>query len=315
MSRRYPYPGSRTEFNPLVLPRRLRPGDTIGLVAPASPFDIEQLYHGVSLLESAGFNVRMSKSIFLKSGYLAGPDTQRAALVMKMFDDPVVKAIICARGGFGSMRLLPLLDYKRIREQSKILVGFSDVTALLMALYVRCGLVTFHGPVAASLPASDRASLTALIAAVAGDTPVELTATGATVIRPGMGRGPVLAGNLTTLCHLIGTPFQPSTRDHILLLEDRGEAPYRLDRMLTQLDMAGFLDGIAGLAFGSFEACGEPEEFLRIISDRFKSVPYPVLTGLEFGHGKRNLTIPVGLTASLDTDLGRLTYHAPATTE
>lgn len=314
MSRRYTYPGSRKETDPLVIPRRLRPGDTIGLVAPASPFDIEQLYRGVSLLESAGFNVRMSKSIFLKSGYLAGSDTQRAALVMKMFDDPVVKAIICARGGFGSMRLLPLLDYKRIREQPKILVGFSDVTALLATIYMRCGFVTFHGPVAASLPASDRKSLTALIAAVSGDTPVELTATGGTVIRPGMGEGPVLAGNLTTMCHLIGTPYQPQTRDHILLLEDRGEAPYRLDRMLTQLDMAGFLDDIAGVAFGSFDACGAPDEFLRIISDRFKSAPYPVQTGLEFGHGKRNLTIPVGLRASLDTDRGRLTYHAPATT-
>jgi len=315
MSRRYPYPGSRDEPDPPVIPRRLRTGDTIGLVAPASPFDIEQLYRGVSLLESAGFNVRMSKRVFLKSGYLAGPDTQRAALVMKMFDDPVVKAIICVRGGFGSMRLLPLLDYKRIREKPKILVGFSDVTALLMTLYMRCGFVTFHGPVVASLPTSDKTSLTALIAAVAGETPVELTATGGTVIRSGMGTGPVLAGNLTTMCHMMGTTFQPQTRDHILLIEDRGEAPYRLDRMLTQLDMAGSLDGIAGLAFGSFEACGEPEEFLRIISDRFKSAPYPVLTGLEFGHGKRNLTIPVGLRASLDTDLGRLIYHAPATTE
>ena len=315
MSRRYNYPGSRKELDPPVIPRRLKPGDTIGVVAPASPFDIEQLYRGVSLLESAGFNVRMSKNVFLKNGYLAGPDTKRAALVMKMFDDPVVRAIICARGGFGSMRLLHLLDYGRIHKQPKILVGFSDVTALLAALYVRCGLVTFHGPVVASLPANDKASLTALVSAVAGEAPVELSASGGTIIKPGLGTGPVLAGNLTTVCHLIGTSFQPSTNGHILLFEDRGEAPYRVDRMLTQLQMAGFLNGIAGVAFGLFESCGEPEEILRIIRDRFKNASYPVLTGMEFGHGERNLTIPVGLRATLDTERGRLTYHTPATTD
>ena len=195
MSRRYTHPGSRKDLDPPVIPRRLRPGDTIGMVAPASPFDIEQFYRGVGLLESAGFNVLMSKNLFLKSGYLAGPDSQRAELVMKMFDDPVVRAIICARGGFGSMRLLPLLDYGRIRKQPKILVGFSDVTALLAALYVRCGLVTFHGPVVASLPANDKASLTALVSAIAGEAPVEMSASGDTISagdrdRTGTGRKP-----------------------------------------------------------------------------------------------------------------------------
>jgi muramoyltetrapeptide carboxypeptidase len=314
MSRRYANPGSRKVLIPPVIPRRLRTGDTIGVVAPASPFDVEQLYRGVGLLESAGFNVRMSKKVFLTSGYLAGSDTQRAALVMKMFDDPVVRAIICARGGFGSMRLLPLLDYGRICKQPKILVGFSDVTALLAALYVRCGLVTFHGPVVASLPASDKKSLTALVSAIAGEAPVELSASGGTIVRSGIGTGPVLAGNLTTVCHLIGTSFQPDTKGHILLFEDRGEAPYRLDRMLTQLHLAGFLNGIAGVAFGSFEACGNPQEFLRIIRERFKNAHYPVITGMEFGHGVRNLTIPVGLGATLDTERRRLTYLTPATT-
>jgi muramoyltetrapeptide carboxypeptidase len=315
MSRRYTHHGERQGRDQAVLPRRLRYGDTIGVVAPASPFDIEQLYRGVSLLESAGFNVRTPKNIFLRSGYLAGPDAQRADLLMELFDDRVVKAIVCARGGFGSLRLLPLLDFDRIRKQPKILVGFSDVTALLAAIYARCGIVTFHGPLIASLPASDKESLAALVAAITSETPVEVTAPEGAVIRSGIGTGPVFAGNLTTFCHLIGTPFQPNTRGHILLFEDRGEAPYRLDRMITQMSMAGVFRHINGVAFGSFDDCGEPADFLRILQERFKNAPYPVLTGMEFGHGERNLTIPVGLNARLDATRGSLTYLTPATTE
>lgn len=313
MSRRYMSPGSSKKRGTPVIPHRLQIGDTIGIVAPASPFDIDQFSSGVGLLESNGFKVRIPKKIFQKNGYFAGPDAQRASLFMEMFDDPVIKAIICARGGFGSMRILPLIDYSRICNQPKILVGFSDVTALLTALYVQCGIVTFHGPVVASLPVIDEMSINALISALAQETPVELTASGGEVIRSGLGVGPVLAGNLTTLCHLIGTPFQPDSSGHILLFEDRGEAPYRLDRMLSHLQLAGFLDGIAGVGFGYFEDCGNPKEFKRIIMERFRDAPYPVMTGIEFGHGKRNLTLPVGLVASLDTDQVRLTYHASAT--
>lgn len=314
MSRRYTHHRGGHGRDQAVLPRRLQFGDTVGVVAPASPFDIEQFHHGVSLLESAGFNVRMPGKIFLRNGYLAGPDEQRADLLMEMFDDRVVKAIVCARGGFGSMRLLPLLDFDRIRKQPKILVGFSDVTALLAAIYVHCGIVTFHGPVIASLPAIDKESLAALIAVISSETLVEVTAPGGAAIRPGIGTGPVFAGNLTTFCHLIGTPFQPNTVGHILLFEDRGEAPYRLDRMITQMDMAGIFRNINGVAFGSFDDCGEPAEYLRIFQERFKNAPYPVLTGMEFGHGERNLTIPVGLNARLDAKKRRLTYLGPATT-
>ena len=313
MSRRYTILGYSKKRGSPVIPHRLENGDTIGIVAPASPFDKDQFYSGVKLLESKGFKVRIPKKIFRKNGYFAGLDNQRAALIMELFNDPGIKAIFCARGGFGSMRILPLIDFGRIRNQPKILVGFSDVTALLAALYVQCDLVTFHGPVVASLPSIDEMSVGALIAAIAQETPVELSATKGEVIRSGIGVGPVLAGNLTTLCHLIGTPFQPVSSGHILLFEDRGEAPYRLDRMLTHLQLAGFLDEIAGAAFGYFEDCGNPKEFMRILTDRFKDAPYPVLTGIEFGHGKRNLTLPVGLEATLDANRGCLTYHAPAT--
>jgi muramoyltetrapeptide carboxypeptidase len=232
---------------------------------------------------------------------------------MKMFEDPAVKAIFCARGGYGSMRLLPHLEFDVIRNHPKIFVGFSDVTALLAVLYRQCGFVTFHGPVVASLPSNDKESLDALISAISGEKPVELVANRGTAVRPGRGTGPVLAGNLTTMCHLIGTPYQPETKGHILLFEERGEAPYRLDRMLTQMHLAGFMKDIAGVAFGSFEACGEPDELTRVIEEQFISVPYPVLAGLEFGHGERNMTTPVGLKATLDADSGRLSYHDAAT--
>lgn len=315
MSRRETHTcGKRQHQRPLV-PPRLRPGDTIGIAAPASPFDTEQFYLGVGLLETAGFKVLVPKNLFLKNGYLAGTDSQRVALFMDMFTDPVVKAVLCARGGYGSMRILPLIDYGCIREKPKIVVGFSDVTALLAALYGRCGLVTFHGPVVAGLPGLDEQSLTALMSAIAGPAPVDISAPQGETVCPGSSTGPVLAGNLTTLCHLIGTPYMPPTQGHLLLLEDRGEAPYRVDRMLSQLRLAGCLETIAGLAFGSFDDCGRPDELSRIFADHFSDRRFPVLTGLDVGHGKRNLTIPIGITATLDADRRRLTYHHPATME
>lgn len=306
--------GKRQPQTPLV-PPRLRPGDTIGVAAPASPFDSESFYRGVDLLERAGFRVLVPENLFIKNGYLAGTESQRAELFMNMVTDPVVKAVLCARGGYGSMRILPLIDYGCIRKKPKVVVGFSDVTALLAALYCRCGLVTFHGPVVAGLPELDEPSLAALMSAIAGPAPVDISAPQGETVCPGSGTGPVLAGNLTTLCHLIGTPYMPPTQDHLLLLEDRGEAPYRVDRMLNQLRLAGCLETIAGLAFGSFDDCGQPDELMRIFADQFSDRRFPVVTGLDVGHGQRNLTIPIGITATLDADRRRLTYHQPATTE
>ncbi len=315
MSRSETHSCGKSQCQRPLVPPRLRPGDTIGIAAPASPFDAEPFYRGVALLETAGFKVLVPQNLFLKNGYLAGTDAQRVAIFMDLVTDPVVKAVLCARGGYGSMRILPLIDYGCIREKPKIVVGFSDVTALLAALYGRCGLVTFHGPVVAGLPGLDEPSLTALMSAIAGPAPVDLSAPQGETVCPGSSTGPVLAGNLTTLCHLIGTPYMPPVQGHLLLLEDRGEAPYRVDRMLSQLRLAGCLEAIAGLVFGSFDDCGHPDELARIFADHFSDRRFPVLTGLAVGHGKRNLTIPIGMTATLDADRRRLTYHHPATTD
>ncbi|MFZ0725456.1 MAG: LD-carboxypeptidase [Desulfobacterales bacterium] len=305
--------GGKGQVRELLLPPRLQPGDTIGVAAPASPFNREQFYRGVALLETAGFKVAVPGNLFRKNGYLAGTDAQRAQLFMELVMDPAVKAVFCARGGFGSMRMLPLLDFARIRENPKIVVGFSDVTALLAAIYSRCGLVTFHGPLVVGLPEIDGPSQAALMAAVTGTAPVVISVPDGEPVCPGSATGPVLAANLTTLCHLIGTPFMPPLQGHLLLLEDRGEVPYRVDRMLSHLRLAGCLEQIAGLAFGSFEACGRPDELARIIAEHVAGRRFPVLTGLDVGHGARNLTIPVGLEATLDADRRRLTYHGPST--
>ncbi|MFZ0133822.1 MAG: LD-carboxypeptidase [Desulfobacterales bacterium] len=315
MSRRETQAGGKRRGRGILLPPRLQPGDTIGVAAPASPFDLEQFHRGAALLEAAGFKVLAPGKLFLKNGYLAGTDAQRAQLFMEMVTDPAVKAVLCARGGYGSMRILPRLDFSRIRATPKVVVGFSDLTALLAAIYGRCGLVTFHGPVVAGLPGLDEPSRAALLAAVTGSAPVVISAPDGMTVCPGSGTGPVLAANLTTLCHLVGTPFMPPLRGHILLLEDRGEAPYRVDRMLSHLRLAGCLEKIAGLAFGSFEACGRPDELAQVIAEHVERSRFPVLTGLDIGHGPRNLTIPIGLAATLDADRRCLSYCGPATRE
>jgi muramoyltetrapeptide carboxypeptidase len=217
--------------------------------------------------------------------------------------------VICARGGYGSLRILPLLDYERIAAHPKIFIGFSDVTALLSAITQRCGFAAFHGPVVTSLGDGLESTREALLAAISSNTPVVLRPAAAVTVRPGRTAGIVCGGNLTTLCHLIGTPFQPSFRDRILFLEDRGEAPYRIDRMLTQLKLSGCLEGVRGLALGTFTDCSSYEEVLRIFGERFSDASIPILAGLEAGHAEPNLTLPLGINAVLDAERQTLSFE------
>jgi muramoyltetrapeptide carboxypeptidase len=296
---------------PLIYPQPLRPGDTVGIAAPAGPFDHEAFFNGLSVLETMGFRPMQAKDLYLRDGYLAGPDAHRADQLMRLFSEPEVKAIICARGGFGSMRILPLLDYAVIRRHPKFIVGFSDITALLVAIRYRCGLATYHGPVVTTLGNIDEASRESLSATLTGAPPAERTLRASASLMPGKAAGPLLVGNLTLLCHLIGTPFQPVFKGHILLIEDRAEALYRIDRMLTHLHLAGCLEGIAGLALGSFEDCGAEEDIQRLFGRFLARLRVPALAGLEFGHGIRNLTIPLGLPAEMDGSRKRLVIRAP----
>jgi muramoyltetrapeptide carboxypeptidase len=297
----------------LLIPPRLKQGDTIGIVAPASHFDLEMFNRGIAVLESMGFNASVPERLFNKKGYFAGSDLERAEMVNRYFADTKVKAIMCARGGYGSIRILSLLDYKTIQKNPKIFIGFSDVSALLSTLYSRCRIVTFHGPTVTTLGNSDNRTKDSLLSMITSGENPEIAMEGGITIQPGSASGPVLGGNLNTLCHLLGTRFQPDFKDCILFLEDRGEVAYRIDRMLSQMKLAGCFNSLAGLILGNFEDCGDIDEIIRIVCDIFKDDKIPMLAGLEVGHGKRNLAIPTGLNATVNADQKLLIFHEPAT--
>ncbi|MDH4204777.1 MAG: LD-carboxypeptidase [Desulfobacteraceae bacterium] len=299
--------------NKSVRPPRLKPGDTIGIVAPAGPFDPEKFMKGKTVLESMGFRTFFDEGIFQKHGFLAGTDIQRADQVNRLFADPSVQAIVCARGGYGSMRILPFLDFETILKHPKIFLGFSDISALLSVLYDQYGLVTFHGPVVTTLANATEKTIMAMKTALTSDAPLELIPEDGRVIKPGVCSGILTGGNLTTLCHLVGTSYAPNFRGKILLLEDVGEMPYRIDRMLTQMKLAGCFNGIAGLILGAFKECGHLNEIVEIFDNIFEDADIPISVGFDLGHGKHNLTIPMGLGAMLDTDKKRLLFHEPAT--
>ena len=300
--------------NKSVRPLRLKPGDTIGIVAPAGPFDHEKFKKGKTVLETMGFRTFFDDGIYRQHGFLAGTDIQRADQVNHLFADPTIQAIFCVRGGYGSMRILSFLDFETIQTHPKIFLGFSDISALLSVFYDRCSLVTFHGPVVTTLANATEKTLTALQSALTSSTTIELIPEDGMVIKSGVCSGLVAGGNLTTLCHLVGTSFAPNFKGKILLLEDVGELPYRIDRMVTQMNLAGCFNEIAGLILGGFKECGHLNEIVEIFNNIFKDVDIPILTGFEVGHGEHNLTIPIGLGATLDTDKKRLMFHEPATT-
>ena len=296
-----------------IRPPRLKPGDTIGIVAPAGPFDPKIFSQGLNTVESLGFRIRASDEIFEKTGYLAGNDAQRARLVNRLFKDPAIHAILCARGGFGSLRILPLMDFDVIRENPKVFIGFSDITALLTSITTHSGLVSFHGPNVTTLAKATEITRNTLLEAISSDIPLEVQPANGVVIQAGRAQGPLIGGNLTTLCHLLATPFETRFKDRILLLEDRGEALYRIDRMLFQMKLAGCFDGIAGLVLGSFEECGTRDGIYQIFKEHFQDTPIPILAGFDIGHGKQNMTVPFGIEATLDTERQVLSFDEPAT--
>jgi len=294
-------------------PPRLGPGSVIGVAAPAGPFEPATLNRGVEVLRAMDFEVVVPDDLFAANGYLAGTDAHRAGVLNRLFADPGIDAVMCARGGYGSLRILPLLDYALLTAQPKVFVGFSDITALLTAVSSRCGLITFHGPVVTTLADASEKTLAGLRAAVASDRPLTVRSQGATALRPGSASGPFCGGNLTTLCHLLGTPFAPRFRNRVVFLEDRGEAPYRIDRMLVHMRTAGCFEGIRGLVLGSFDDCGAPAEIMKIVEDLFQGAEFPILAGVEAGHTEPNLTLPLGARAVLDA--GRRTLVFECATE
>jgi muramoyltetrapeptide carboxypeptidase len=290
-------------------PPRLGPGSVIGIAAPSGPFDRQSFERGLEVLRAMQFRVRVPEGLSAARGYLAGTDAHRAAILESLFCDPGVDAVMAARGGYGSLRLLPLLDYERLAVQPKILIGFSDITALLAVMGSRCGMVTFHGPMVMTLADASEKTLRGLREAVSSDRPLEMALEAAIVLRPGAASAPLCGGNLNTLCHLLGTPFAPRFRNRIVFLEDRGEAPYRVDRMLTHMKTAGCFEGVRGLVLGSFADCGSLEEIAAIVEEIFHEATFPILAGMEAGHCDPNLTLPLGVRAELDADKRLLRFE------
>lgn len=292
-----------------LFPPSLKPGATIGIAAPASSFDRESFLKGVMQLTAMGFNSFLPEGLFATEDYFAGPDEHRANLLMELFLEASVDAIMCARGGFGSPRILPLLDFDIIKSHPKALVGFSDVTALLCAITERCHWVTFHGPMVLTLPETDADSRRALGAALRSEFPLTIIPSGGVPLRPGVASGPMLGGNLTTLCHLVGTPYEPTWEGRILFIEDCGEALYRIDRMLTHLKLAGCLDRLAGLVIGEFDGIEIMTDVWRIVMSVTQTATYPIAAGFPIGHGPCNMTIPMGMTASFDAGAPSLIFE------
>ena len=291
-----------------ILPPRLRRGDTIGLVCPAGPVrEVARLQAGIRLIVDQGFAVKLCGPVEPCEGYLADTDEQRAAHLHRLWADEEVRAILAVRGGYGCLRLAGLLDWELLARTPKWLIGFSDVTLLLNTLFHRCGLVSVHGPVATSLARSDEQSLVSLFTLLTGTPEERIRPRGLEVLRGGTGRGPLVGGNLTTLVHLLGTPWDHSWDGCILLLEDTNEPLYRLDRMLTQLALVGRFERLAGLILGDFDLAGTDSlAGLRLREAVWARVlelvgpGFPVWADFPAGHRTANLALPIGMEAVLE---------------
>lgn len=283
----------------------LRPGDGIALVAPSSPFEIDKYQRACSLLETRGYRLAPGTNIFQEHGYLAGTEAERAQDLIRAIASPDVSAVICIRGGFGSSRLLPWLPFSVLRNSPKLFLGYSDATFLHLAFWNKMGWTTFHGPNLVDMidvPERMDEALTAL----SGEQDFCWHLEDHQLLRPGMATGTLLGGNLTCLCHLLGTPYFPNLAGALLLLEDRGEALYRLDRMLTQLKLAGVFNQVGGLLLGHFHDCGESRKVTEMVLDQVRPYSFPVVADLPFGHGSPNQVIPLGSAFALNTFEGTL---------
>ncbi len=305
----------------LIKAPRLKQGDTIGLIAPGSYIDESELEDSVSNLEDMGFKTYFTDNILERYGYLAGTDKNRTEDINHMFANDEVAGIVCARGGWGCNRILPDIDYDLIRANPKVLLGYSDVTSLLYGIYSQTGLVTFHGPVGIStfndfsvnylekMIMNDSAGLKLLSAEE--NLEKDKDEYNIYTISNGKASGELIGGNLSIAASLLGTPYDVDYKGKILYLEDIGEEPYRIDRMLTELILAGKLNEVSGIILGVFIDCEVKKEkpsfdesltLKEVLIDRLATLDVPVIYGLSFGHISSKFTLPFGTRAELDTD-------------
>lgn len=299
------------------IPRPLRPGDTVALIGVSGAIRDEHVAEEVARrareVEALGFRVRVDDSCFGHYGYLSGTDAQRAAAMNRAFADDSVDGVWCIRGGYGCMRILPLLDWPMIAQHPKVFVGYSDITALHLALNRRCGLCTFHGPMPGHMPESAWAQ-NSLMNAITGQpdrvlaNPPEMPLK---CLAPGIAEGPLVGGNLTLVAASLGTPDEVDVKGKLLFLEDVDEYTYALDRYFHQLSLAGKLSQCAGVILGQFTNCTveHPDAGLtleQVLADVFSASRVPVVSGLMAGHVRETLTLPLGRTYRLNATQGEI---------
>jgi len=309
---------SKPYISGTLLPKRLKKGDTIGLVAPGYAIKPKILKEAITTLKVLGFKTFHTPRILGNHGYFSNTDEERAKDVNEMFANPKVDGILCARGGYGSTRIMQLLDYESIKRNPKVFVGFSDITALLNGIHQETGLITFHGPVGSTL--NDPYSI-AQFKKVLVDPEEQLTIQNIQltdiekktdpeyeryIITEGTASGKLTGGSLTLINALIGTPHEIDFTNALVCIEDVEEAPYRIDRMLTQLIEGRTFTKAAGILFGVCAGCNtstNPYSFTlkEVLLDRIRPLGIPAVYGMSFGHVENNFTFPIGVTAKLDT--------------
>ncbi|MET7907252.1 LD-carboxypeptidase [Streptomyces avermitilis] len=307
-----------TSTTPLNRPARLAPGARVAVIAPSGPVPEERIQAGLDILRGWDLDPVVTPHVLDRHprfDYLAGTDADRAADLQSAWCAPDVDAVLCARGGYGVQRMVDLLDWDAMKAAGpKVFVGFSDITALHEAFATRAGLVTLHGPAAAGADFIKNARAQEhLRATLFEPESVRTIASGGAALVPGRARGVTLGGCLSLLATDLGTPHaRAGARGGLLMLEDVGEAAYRIDRSLTQLLRAGWFDGVTGIALGSWERCGPYETLRAVFADRLGGLGVPVVEEFGFGHCEGALTIPFGVGAELDADAGALTLDEPA---
>lgn len=298
---------------PVLKPPRLRAGDKVGLVSPAGPVDnAADLKLGIDQLRAVGLEAVVGAHAMDKVAYLAGSDEARASDFNAFARDPQIRGIFATRGGYGTMRILDAIDYDAFRRDPKVVLGFSDITALINVITARTGMVTFHGPVAAYstyTPIVVREMQALLMDA---QPPGTLRNTTTSTIAPGTARGKLVGGNLTLIDGLNGTPYAIPVAGNILLIEDVHESPYQIDQLLTTLLLGGVLQSAAGIAAGVIlepdrkQSQGPSPELMLALRDRLGAAKRPAVQGMQFGHILNQWALPIGLPATLDATAGTL---------
>ncbi len=283
---------------------RLKKGDKIGIIAPAGPIKEDELKEGIRILKDHGFQIELSRSLFKSSnlGYIAGSIKERVDDLHEMFERKDIKAILCARGGYGSMQLLEYIDYELIKKNPKMFIGYSDITALHLAFLKKIRFITFHGPMLKDLVYLHHYYLKMFFFAIKGEMPDNITEKRANTLIPGTTEGILIGGNLSIISHLIGTPYLPILDNMILFLEDINEPYYKIDRMLTHLKLSGIFKNVSGLILGLFKNCGKQDLIEQIITEILSDLDFPILSNFSIGHSDKNLTIPLGIRVCLDAE-------------